>query len=703
MNKRIKRIKKNNRNRGIGLQLVIFFVISISIPVLLLTITSINTTKSAMESNMKLTSEQTLKESQKGFTTYMKNLSLPVDLLTRKNEIKHMEDTTVTQENITAIQDTLLASIKVTDNSVRCYYSTKTGKLLKSWIETVNGSSTAKSSYTEGIDNTNKSWYADCIGQVGRNGIFAHYTSPYEDTETGKTIFTVSQEIKVNKINYGAVAMDMDFDTIKNYVQNIKLLNTGFVLLVDKDGKILVDNGKNTYASGSVSQLAFWNQTQSDVKAATGEDGISMNQTCFTYSEKINGQNMQIIVLQDVTTGWKLIGMINNNEISSTVNDIIRSTIISAIIAFIGAIVIAIIVTILFVKEINKIKVTMKSVAEGDLTKRINVKRKDEFGELETNFNEMVGNISTLIKNVDLKANTIVTSSDNISQIAKSTTHTINQVSDAIQSVAVGATGQAESTANATKEVESLAGKLHKTKEFTDGINGMSADTQQLSNKGIEIVDELIQKAEKSKRNSQLSKEVVSEMVNSIEKINFISNAITQITDQTNLLSLNASIEAARAGESGRGFAVVADEIRKLAEQSQQSTDEIKKIVSEITAKSNVVEKTLDDSDQIIIDQNKSIEATRELFNNITNSINTLTDSIKNIGELNNKMDESRVEVVGRMENVAEISTETAAASEEVTASAQEVNATMQTLDQYTIELDDIAKELRDAIEKFKL
>ena len=109
-----------------------------------------------------------------------------------------------------------------------------------------------------------------------------------------------------------------------------------------------------------------------------------------------------------------------------------------------------------------------------------------------------------------------------------------------IQSVSIGASGQAESTQKATSEVELLASKLHETKAYVSDINDMSVETKQLSDQGLTIVDDLIEKGEKSKDNSRFSKNVVNEMIESINKINFISDAITEITEQTNLLSLNA-------------------------------------------------------------------------------------------------------------------------------------------------------------------
>ena len=613
---------------------------------LLLAFDVTRTTKNQQNKNTEISSQQTLTETEKGFKIYLKTLSQPVDLLTRKDEVKHLEDKGDLDTNIKAIQDSLIASVKVTDGSEKAYFTTKTGYLITGsteWSNEKNKLTNVKDLQT-GVNNTSKEWYTNCIGMSARSSIFSAFTEPYKDEKTGKTIFTVSQEIKYSSgENYGAVAMDIDFQEVVDYVQNIGLLNTGFVILVNQDGEILVDNERNNYIEGTVAELKSWNE----MKNLSDEEKYNVH----SYTEKIGKENVTVSTVTDEITGWTLMGFVSGNEIHDTVAKINTATIRTGIISFIIGISIAILVTLMFTKEIKKVNNVMNDVAEGDLTQRIVVKNKNEFGILETNFNKMLDNVSGLIRDVENHSQVIIDASENISEISTTTTETVGQVSDAIQSVSVGATEQAESTSVATDEIENLAEKLHETKSYVSDINDMSNETQQLSTKGIEIVDELIGKAEQSINNSKLSKDVMHEMIESIDKINFISNAIMEITEQTNLLSLNASIEAARAGESGRGFAVVAD----------------------------------------------------ELFNTISNAVNALTEGLDNINKLNEKMDESRGTVVSSMENVVKISTETAAASEEVTASAQEVNATMHNLNQCTVELDQIATALRDSINKFKL
>ena len=709
------------KKTSLSAKLIAAFMAAILGSVLICALLTHSKVESVLNSNMQLTSEQTLNSAMTSLQTYEKTISIPVDLLTRKDSIKQL---LLEPENydkyIDNVNDELVAACKVVNGSVRAYYALNDGRTITGWVQyEADGSKTAMNT-VENKDLSGKEWYTACQGRKAKvNSIFSYITAPYVDEETGEQIITVCQEVKYKDVVQGVVAMDIDASALADYVENIRLLNTGFVMLVDEQGNIVVDSESNTFADGTVADLEFFaplteeldkleeQKAQLEENEDPAADDIVLQ---ASYTMRAEGRDCAITAMTDRITGWRLLGCISDQENQKNLININIGTLMAGVIGLIFGCVIAVLTALSFNREIKKLQNATHRVAGGDFSEKIKVTRSDEFGVLETNFNGMMDDVSGLIHAVEDKSNHILEVAGGISEVAGNTKTTIEQVTQAIDSVAQGAVKQAESTQEANTEVEHLKNSLDETKEYVSGMNGMTEKANEVSTEGIESVKDLIEKSGKTAEKSKVSLEVMNEMVESIDKIFYISDTIADITSQTNLLSLNASIEAARAGEMGKGFAVVADEIRKLADESKESTDEIKKIITEITEKSKLVESTMQENEVLQTEQQEAINRTEEIFGEIMKQIEMLGSGMERINALNDTMSANKDLVVDKMgtiasvsEQSASVSEQSAAATEEVNASTEQVNVTMEEISEHTETLQAIAKDLMETINRFKL
>lgn len=702
------------KKTSLSAKLIAAFMAAILGSVLICALLTHSKVESVLNSNMQLTSEQTLNSAMTSLQTYEKTISIPVDLLTRKDSIKQL---LLEPENydkyIDNVNDELVAACKVVNGSVRAYYALNDGRTITGWVQyEADGSKTAMNT-VENKDLSGKEWYTACQGRKAKvNSIFSYITAPYVDEETGEQIITVCQEVKYKDVVQGVVAMDIDASALADYVENIRLLNTGFVMLVDEQGNIVVDSESNTFADGTVADLEFFaplteeldkleeQKAQLEENEDPAADDIVLQ---ASYTMRAEGRDCAIMAMTDRITGWRLLGCISDQENQKNLININIGTLMAGVIGLIFGCVIAVLTALSFNREIKKLQNATHRVAGGDFSEKIKVTRSDEFGVLETNFNGMMDDVSGLIHAVEDKSNHILEVAGGISEVAGNTKTTIEQVTQAIDSVAQGAVKQAESTQEANTEVEHLKNSLDETKEYVSGMNGMTEKANEVSTEGIESVKDLIEKSGKTAEKSKVSLEVMNEMVESIDKIFYISDTIADITSQTNLLSLNASIEAARAGEMGKGFAVVADEIRKLADESKESTDEIKKIITEITEKSKLVESTMQENEVLQTEQQEAINHTEEIFGEIMKQIEMLGSGMERINALNDTMSANKDLVVDKMGTIASVSEQSAAATEEVNASTEQVNVTMEEISEHTETLQAIAKDLMETINRFKL
>jgi len=330
-------------------------------------------------------------------------------------------------------------------------------------------------------------------------------------------------------------------------------------------------------------------------------------------------------------------------------------------------------------------------------------KRKDEIGQMFSSLEKMKDNVRDFVIKTADSAQQVAATSQELTATTEQTATAAEEVSRTIQDIAQGASDQARDTETTAGSVEEMGEMLDQDTTFMHELKDAVLVIDREKEEGFKIIKTLVAQTDKSNTASNLVYEAILSNNESTEKIESASLMIQNIADQTNLLALNAAIEAARAGEAGRGFAVVADEIRKLAEQSNAFTNDIKLVINELKIRSESAVQTIKEVKISVDVQTESVKETQSRFNGIAGAIDSIKEIIEQLNDSMKLMAVSKNKIVELTQNLSAISEENAAGTQEASASMEEQNAAIQEIANSAEGLSGIAQELQLLIGKFKV
>lgn len=332
-----------------------------------------------------------------------------------------------------------------------------------------------------------------------------------------------------------------------------------------------------------------------------------------------------------------------------------------------------------------------------------NGKRKDEIGKITKALVTMRTNFVELIQSTGDISERVSASSEELTVTSQQASGAANEVANTIDDIASGANAQASDTEKGAVQVQELGDLVEKNQEYVASFIQSTEKVNNFKEEGLESLNDLIDKTEANSKSIEEIKNSILTTNSSAEKIASASQMIKSISEQTNLLALNAAIEAARAGEAGKGFAVVADEVRKLAEQSNQFTEEIVGIIQELTSKTENAVSTMDLVDENTKSQEQSLTMTNEKFTGIASAIENMKANLENIMQSSKGMEEKKEEIVNLIENLSAISEENAASTDEASASVEEQRTSMKEIANASEELAKLTEVMQESIAKFKM
>ncbi len=391
------------------------------------------------------------------------------------------------------------------------------------------------------------------------------------------------------------------------------------------------------------------------------------------------------------------------NVAVNAANQAITLNFILSLVAIIAVIVITIILTLLITKPLKTLNEGALAIAGGDLTKLVDIKTKDEIGELTQTFNKMSTDLRDMTRQIIDTAQNLFSTSEELSASSEETAAASEQVTKTITQLATGASESAKSVGETNQVISGMFASTQEVAASAETVSESSIRAAKAAREGVNQADNAVKKIKQIETVAAQTSQAINKLGEESKQIGKIVDVIKGIADQTNLLALNAAIEAARAGDQGRGFAVVAEEVRKLAEQSSASAQQIAELIGSIQKETERAVNVMARGSVEVAEGVEVVNAAGSAFKIIVTEIDQVSQQIQQVAAAAQHMASAANQAVESVTTIAAITEETAASTEEVSAAAQEQMASIEAVAGSAQDLAKLGEGLRLLVAKFKV
>jgi len=535
---------------------------------------------------------------------------------------------------------------------------------------------------------TERPWYDDVHNADG-----LYYTNPYMDEVFGKVIMSVMKVVKVDGKETGIIAADLFLDSIPSIMEQYKIGDTGYNILLAKDGNVIYHPDKErvlkplTEQGGDMSKLAE--------KMASGKNGLTtVNQKKEKYYAGYEPVD---------STNWSVATVISQDEVFAPLKSMTTKVIIIFSVALILLVTITYLLLRHMLRNIPAMSEVINKISAGDLTQRVDINSNDELGQASENLNSMLDSLSSFIGVVQENAAQVAATSEQLNVSTDQTAEAAQVVAGTVDSVNTGILQQIEKTKEATETVGQMSETFRAISNESNVVTQQSNLAVEKAKSGETSVNFAKHQMDTINEKVHSTANIISRLGERSSEIGKIVDTISEISGQTNLLALNASIEASRAGESGKSFTVVANEVKKLAEQSNAAAAEIAELIREVQKDTDEAVNSIRVGTEEVEKGTAVVETAGSAFNEISEMVSKVSGQMNEFSHSIQKLSSGADHIVSIIEDVDHLAQGARGDFENVAAATEEQTATLEEIASASRSSSERALELQDAISKFKV